>query len=305
MRIDVGVAARLLNQGEVVAIPTETVYGLAARYDLPESVEKIFHIKNRPRQNPLILHLDEVEKILPFLVAQPPQFFELAKAFWPGPLTLVLPVDPQKIPEVVRAGLPSGAFRIPSHELTRELLKLTGPLVAPSANRSGRPSSSLPEHVEEDFGNAFPVLDGGPCQKGVESTILIFDGEKWALGRLGAIPPEAFASILGYVPLLSISKKAVCPGQFFRHYAPKAKLHLGDSFEEASCIIGFTDRDYPGSAHKILWGSTKDPEEVLFRLYDTLRRVDLEGIKEAWIDMNVPEDGLWTTFIERLKKAAG
>lgn len=304
MRISLQEAANLLNNGEVVAIPTETVYGLAARYDLADSVEKIFTIKNRPRQNPLILHLDSVEGMLPFMLTEPPRFSGLAKTFWPGPLTLVVPIDPQKIPEIVRAGLPTQAFRIPSHPLARDLLRLTGPLVAPSANRSGSPSASLPEHVEHDFGSSFPVLDGGPCQKGVESTILIFDGEKWVLGRLGAIPAEAFSSVLGYVPILSKSEKAICPGQFFRHYAPKAKLHLEKSFEGAECIIGFSDRTYPEKAVKILWGSSQDPEGVLFRLYDTLRKVDLEGIQEVWVDIDFPGDGLWSTLIERLKKAA-
>lgn len=304
MRISLQEAASLLNLGDVVAIPTETVYGLAARFDLPESVEKIFKIKNRPRQNPLIMHLDSCEKIFPFMPKEPPHFSSLANEFWPGPLTLVVPIDPQMIPEVVRAGLPTQAFRIPSHHLTQELLRLTGPLVAPSANLSGRPSSSLPEHVESDFGAVFPVLDGGACQKGVESSILIFDGEKWVLGRLGAIPSEAFGSILGYVPALSICDKAVCPGQFFRHYAPKAKLHLEKNLEGAKCIIGFSDRNYPMSSQKILWGASNDPEGVLFRLYDTLRKVDLEGIEEVWVDCDIPDEGLWSTLIERLKKAA-
>lgn len=305
MKISLKEATRLLKSGSVVAIPTETVYGLAARYDHAESVETIFKIKNRPRQNPLIMHLDSVEKIYPFILKMPPQFSSLAKGFWPGPLTLVVPVDPQKIPKIVRADLPTQAFRIPSHPLTIELLKLTGPLVAPSANLSGRPSSSLPKHVESDFGASFPVLDGGPCQKGVESSILIFEGEKWVLGRLGAIPAETFAPFLGYVPALSTSKGGVCPGQFFRHYAPQAKLHLEKHFEGAPYIIGFSDRIYPQAAVKILWGSSTDPEGVLFCLYDILRKMDLEGIKEVWVDIDIPDEGLWSTLIERLRKAAG
>jgi L-threonylcarbamoyladenylate synthase len=304
MRISLQESVELLSLGEVVAIPTETVYGLASRYDLPESVEKIFKIKDRPRKNPLIIHLDSVEKMTSFMLQEPPRFSELAKAFWPGPLTLVVPIDPQKVPEIVRAGLPTQAFRIPSHELTQELLKKTGPLVAPSANRSGRPSASHPEHVEADFGPSFPVLDGGLCQKGVESTILIFDGIKWALGRLGAIPPEAFAPHLGYVPALSKNDTAVCPGQFFRHYAPKAKLHLEKNLKDVPCMVGFSDRTYPDSPRKILWGSSNDPEGVLFRLYDTLRQVDLDGIEEVWVDIDIPDEGLWSTLIERLKKAA-
>ena len=304
MKISLQEAARLLKNGEVVAIPTETVYGLAACYDQPQAIEEIFRIKNRPRHNPLIMHLDSIAGIVPFMEKEPSCFSELAEAFWPGPLTLVIPIQSPKIPGIVRAGLPTQAFRIPSHPVARELLKLTGPLVAPSANPSGRPSASHPEHVEADFGDTFPVLDGGPCLKGVESTILVFNGTVWTLGRLGAIAPESFAPILGYLPKGAKTGEIICPGQILRHYAPKAKIHLNGDFEKANLIIGFSDRKYPERAKKILWGSTSDPEGVLSRLYDTLRKVDLEGYSEVWIDADVPDEGLWSTFIERLRKAA-
>lgn len=301
MRISIEEAANRLNAGEVVAIPTETVYGLAARYDLPEAMQKVFALKNRPSQNPLIIHLATADLQL-FTHSLPQDFTALTQTFWPGPLTLVIPIQTDSVPEIARAGLPTQAFRLPAHPMTLKLLKLTGPLVAPSANISGRPSAVTPEHVENDFGIDFPVLDGGRTEKGIESTILIFDSI-WRLGRLGALPAEAFETILGYIPQSSTSSKPLCPGQYYRHYSPKARIHLGD-YTQAQVIIGFTDRLYPKHARLITWGSSQNPEEVLMQLYVTLRQLDLERIEEVWVDVDVPQKGLWSTFLERIKKAS-
>lgn len=291
--------------GEVVAIPTETVYGLAASYDNPTAIKKIYALKNRPPENPLIMHLASTKEIESFVEALPAGFERLAEAFWPGALTLVLPVIQDKIPEIVRAGLPTQAFRIPSHPIALELLKETGPLVAPSANMSGRPSSVSEAHVETDFGKGFPVLPGGNCTSGVESTILIYSNDKWAIGRLGAIPKEAFEAVLGYIPdLISAKDPLICPGQRFRHYAPQAKLRLATEFKSEGCIIGFSDREYPKGAHVIHLGSSNNPEEVVSHLYETLRLLDEKNIKEATVDMNFPHDGLWQTLRERLSKAS-
>lgn len=305
MHIPLDQAVKLLLSGEVVAIPTETVYGLAAVFDNPTAIEKIYKLKNRPPENPLIMHLANPEDILPFIEFLPPEFDLLSKNFWPGALTLVLPVIVDKIPEIVRAGLPTQAFRIPSHPLALELLKKTGPLVAPSANLSGRPSSVSETHVETDFGLQFPVLAGGNCTSGVESTILIYSNDKWTIGRLGAIPAVAFEAVLGYLPALTSAKDPlICPGQRFRHYAPQAKLKLSIEFPRQGCIIGFSDREYPVDTQVIKWGASNNPEEVLSHLYETLRLLDQENIKEAYVDVNFPNEGLWQTLIERLNKAS-
>lgn len=305
MHIPLDQAVKLLLSGEVVAIPTETVYGLAAAYDNPKAIKKIYALKNRPAENPLIMHLASAKEVASFVEFLPQKFKKLAETFWPGPLTLVLPVIQGKIPEIVRAGLPTQAFRIPSHPVALELLKKTGPLVAPSANLSGRPSSVSEAHVETDFGLGFPVLSGGNCSNGVESTILIYSGEKWSLGRLGAIPKEAFEDVLGYIPsLMSAKDPLVCPGQRFRHYAPKAKLHLATEFPEQGCLIGFSDRQYPTSVHVISLGSSENPKEVLSHLYETLRLLDEQNIEAATVDMNFPHDSLWQTLRERLYKAS-
>lgn len=305
MRIDLSEAVRHLQEGKVIAIPTETVYGLAARYDAPAAIEEIFSLKKRPPLNPLIIHLSRAAQVFSFTSTLPPGFLELAAHFWPGSMTLVVPVDTSTILPQIRAGLPTQAFRIPDHPLTRALLDQTGPLVAPSANLSGKPSAVCPEHVESDFGLDFPVLDGGICSKGVESTILIWDGEKWVLGRLGALPAPCFESILGYIPQeMGREKTPLCPGQLFRHYAPKATLHLGGDLAMVKTLIGFTDRIYPKDVRVLYWGKSTSPEEVLHNLYTLLRRLDEEGIEEATIDMQFPQEGLWITLLERLKKAA-
>ena len=306
MLVSIEEAAKKLNAGDVIAIPTETVYGLAARYQNREGVKKIYELKNRPSQNPLILHVASVKDIEPLIKKVPPHFYALAAQFWPGPLTLVLEIIPETIPESVRAGLPTQAFRVPLHSLTLDLIKSTGPLVAPSANLSGRPSAVSPAHVEADFGKEFPVLNGGICQRGVESTILVLKEGKWHIGRLGAIPAGSFTSILGYTPKeIEAEDSLVCPGQKYRHYAPHAKLNLVKEFKNHQTIIGFSDRSYPKDAHVLRWGSYKDPKEVLSHLYEILRYLDSYKISEAFVDVDFPSEGLWRTLEERLKKAAG
>lgn len=306
MRLTLHQAAKELNSGHVVAVPTETVYGLAASLDHPRAIESIFALKSRPRDNPLIIHLAEREMIDRFALNYPPHFDELADAFWPGPLTLILPIK-DDVPASVCAGLSTGAFRIPALDLTRSLLKLTGPLVMPSANLSGRPSATCPEHVEEDFGAFFPVLDGGVCMKGLESTILLHRESEWVITRLGVLSPEAFLPILGYTPR-SIGFKGsgtpLSPGQRYRHYAPIARLWLGGSIHSSiSCIIGFKECSYPPNKRVFYLGSLGNPEEVASNLYQTLRQIDAEGISDAWVDMDFPRTGLWLTIAERLTKA--
>lgn len=305
MRIDLQTAAERLKKGEVVAIPTETVYGLAARYDDLTAIQAVFDLKKRPASNPLIIHLPDPESIAFFVESVPKGFKELAETFWPGPMTLVLPIKEGSVPKTVTAGLNTQAFRVPDHPITEALLKMTGPLVAPSANLSGRPSAVDPSHVEEDFGIDFPVLDGGRCSQGVESTILIYHEGRWKAGRLGAIPLGAFAPLLGYTPALSIdSKKPLCPGQHFRHYAPRAKLSFHHDLKQAPAIIGFSGREYPADVPLFLLGTVQDPSKASYELYALLRSLDRQEIKEAWIDADLPEGELWETVRERLKKAA-
>lgn len=304
MRISLQEAAHLLNTGSVVAVPTETVYGLAARIDHPEAIQRIFALKGRPRTNPLIIHVADAASVLPFTSQLPPHFDTLAETFWPGPLTLVIPVN-DTVPSLVRANLPTAAFRVPHLPITRQLIEQTGPLVMPSANLSGRPSSTSPEHVEADFGVEFPVFDGGVCSCGLESTILLYQGDKWVIGRLGALPQEALTPLLGYTPpFLVPTSTPLCPGQLHRHYAPIARLLLSDKPQKADYTLGFTDRHYPLTQPLISLGPSNDPETIASNLYNALRTLDTLGAHTAWVDTNFPHTGLWQTINERLRRAA-
>jgi L-threonylcarbamoyladenylate synthase len=309
MRIKLEKAVQILSEGDIAAVPTETVYGLAASLYHPKAIEKIFFVKGRPSNNPLIIHLADPNDLKKFVRDFPSGFDLLTRSFWPGPLTLVLPLFDDSIPSNVRAGLPTAAFRVPDCPLALALLQKTGPLVMPSANLSGRPSATCPEHVEADFGANFPVLDGGACRKGVESTILIHNGGQWRIIRQGALAAEDFNRVLNYVPLISFKEPAntpLCPGQLYRHYAPKARLILSKKIaaDAHSVILGFSGRTYPDGAKIIIMGSAEDPIGVAEQLYAILRQLDDEGVKEAGVDFNIPEQGLWATIAERLKKAS-
>lgn len=307
MLISLEECVKLLLKGSCVAVPTETVYGLAACYDKEEAIENIFRLKGRPRTNPLIIHLADESDLFPLITFSPPGLRQLLDAFWPGPLTCVLPVH-SSISPLVRANLPTAAFRLPSLSITRELIAQTGPLVMPSANLSGKPSSTLPEHIESDFGKDFPVLAGEACDKGVESTIVIFQDNHWVVGRLGAISLEALAQVLGYLPSL-VKKQSeetiICPGLLLRHYAPKARLLLSEfEWPLATHILGFRERNYPNDKETFIMGSLNNPEEVAKNLYGLLRKLDFDNVNTAWVDMDFPQKDLWRTVRERLIRAS-
>lgn len=309
MKIDITQAISLLRQGNVVALPTETVYGLAASLNQPQAIQQVFELKGRPSHNPLIIHLAEKSEIQNYTSQVLPHFYDLAEAFWPGPLTLILPIQTERVPSVVRAHLPTAAFRIPAHPLTLEVLASTGPLVMPSANLSGSPSSTSSEHVEQDFGSNFPVLNGGSCQKGLESTILYYQDPLWVMLRRGALTPEDLEKVLGYQPphlTVTNPDQPLCPGQLLRHYAPQAKLILGDEslLKEAPYIIGFNERIYPTKGRILYLGSLENVTQVATRLYDVLRQLDQEGAPWAWVDMDFPDQGLWKAIADRLIRAS-
>jgi len=303
MHIELDQAIQLLQDDLVIAIPTETVYGLAALLSSESAIGSIFTLKNRPAKNPLIVHIADHSQAEPLMRTKPPFFDKLSDRYWPGPLTLVVPASDQ-VPSIVRAGLPTVGLRVPNHPLTRALLRDAGPLVAPSANISGRPSSTCPNHVENDFGENFPVLSGGSCDKGLESTILVFNNGKWELGRLGAIPREELESFLGYSLNTSSSEKPLCPGQHFQHYSPKAKLILSKAPFSEDVVLGFERREYPNAKRVFVIGPLGDPEAIARNLYHVLRQIDLEGIKEVHVDFDFDQEGVLRTVAERLEKAA-
>lgn len=309
MLVSFSEAVDLLNQGRIVAIPTETVYGLAARIDRPHAIESIFVTKGRPRKNPLIVHVYSLEDARHLVQIDAPHTQELIDAFWPGSLTLILKLR-QPIDSAITAGLDSVAIRCPSHPLCRQLLQEVGPLVAPSANPSGRPSPSMAQHVLDDYDGAVSVLDGGRCAKGVESTIIACNSVtgRWDLARLGAISPDLLEKILGYIPTLyNCGDTPICPGQKWQHYSPKAKLlpwHPG-LMAPTTTILGFSDRVYEGFDLRYYLGRSTEPQECLQNLYSCLRQLDKQGIALAAVDIGFPRIGLARTLAERLEKAIG
>ncbi|MBA3236905.1 MAG: threonylcarbamoyl-AMP synthase [Parachlamydiaceae bacterium] len=309
MEISLERAIELLKEGSVVAVPTETVYGLAASLSHPDAIKEIFQLKGRPSSNPLIIHVADKETIYEYLQFMLEGFSLLADAFWPGPMTLVLQANIEKVPEIVRAGLSTVAFRVPNHPITAQLLKLTGPLVMPSANLSGTPSATRIEHVEKDFGQEFPVLKSFGPTLGVESTILIYLDDEWQIIRQGALPPEVFKSVLGYLPIIrgvEANAAPLCPGQLFRHYAPKAKLILTNECGvlRGETILGFSDRAYPEGNGVICMGNSGKPEEIAENLYKVLRDLDISSVEKVFVDIDLPSEGLYATLLERLTKAS-
>lgn len=301
MRITFEEAVEELKKGGIIALPTETVYGLAASIYHPESIINIFLLKGRPADNPLIVHVSSIEQAKELMLEEPEGFKKLTKAFWPGPLTLVVPAHPS-VPKSARAGLPTIGIRMPKHPLAKALIEEVGPLVAPSANLSGKPSATEPKHIEEDFGEALPLLDGGASTAGIESTILIRKEGRWHIARKGAITEEELSFVLEEeVPYLEKPEKPLCPGSHYRHYAPHAKLYPFEG--QGDVIVGFSDRTYLPSMRVIEMGCLKEPASIAKGLYRALRMLDEEHIAKAWVDLDFPHTGILDAVHERLSKA--
>jgi L-threonylcarbamoyladenylate synthase len=294
-------AARLVDGG-LVGVPTETVYGLAADAARGDAVAAVYDLKGRPQFNPLIVHvadLDMAEAIVHFDETDS-HARRLAQQFWPGPLTLVLPMRADAaIAGLATAGLPTVAIRIPSHPVARRLLSVFGrPFVAPSANRSGRLSPTRAEHVVADFGNIVPVLDGGPSADGVESTILRVVGDEVVMLRPGALTPSRIEEVIGQ-PLSLYGGSVLAPGMLLKHYAPGVALRIGiDSPHPEENYLGFG-----GSAGAALdLSPSGDLREAAANLFDYLRRLDRE--KRPIAIAPIPEEGLGIAINDRLRRAA-
>lgn len=237
--------AELLLRGEVVAFPTETVYGLGAPVFNPIAIQRLYQVKGRPSDNPLIAHLSDVDQVTRLALEIPDEFYRLAKAFFPGPLTVVLKKKHPDVPFLVSAGLQSIALRMPKHPLAQKLIAMVGePLVAPSANLSGTPSATCADHVLNDFeGKIAAVIDGGTCSLGIESTVVsLIDCNRPVLLRPGNISLEELEEVLKQRVLLFDKKdpshqEVVSPGMKYRHYAPKAPLRLFTTWKEISLYV--------------------------------------------------------------------
>jgi L-threonylcarbamoyladenylate synthase len=301
MLINTEKAKEILEKGGNVIIPTETVYGLSASIFQKNAIDNIYHLKKRPPKNPLIVHAHNIETILALVGDVPKSFFKLAEAFWPGPLTMILKAKPGLNP-VITANLPTVGVRIPRHEETLELLKLVGPLAAPSANLSGKPSGTKVSHLENDFGKNFPILEGKEPSCGVESTIIGWIDDSWQMLRYGFLEKESIEEVLGET--VSDSNLKICPGTQFKHYSPDATLISGFGVKNFEALIGFENRTYNVNDKPFYsLGDDRNPIEIANNLYAILRKIDEDGIKNAWIDNNLPRKGLYLTILERITRA--
>ena len=319
------IAARLIQSGELVAIPTETVYGLGADGLNPDAVAKIFIAKGRPQDNPLILHVAQASDMEQLCHHIPAGAYALAEKFWPGPLTLVLPAR-DIVPRRTTGGLDTVAVRCPDSAITREIIRLSGvPIAAPSANISGKPSTTTAAHVLHDHdGKIAAIVDGGPCRVGVESTIVDLTEERPRLLRPGGITPEQLVEVLGDLVVdkavtAQIDKDAVvkAPGMKYRHYAPDcldiivsgsrqaAADYIHHVWEPGDRVLCFEEELplYAGYA-PLAYGREADVETLSAGLFAALRILDDPAVRRVYARCPVG-GGVASAVQNRLKKAAG
>jgi L-threonylcarbamoyladenylate synthase len=309
MKVDLKQAIALLKLGKVVAIPTETVYGLAADASKDKALRQIYKIKERPSDNPLIVHIADVNKVSDFAAEFPPLAQKLANAFWPGPFTLVLPAK-ENVSKVVRGGHSTVAIRVPNHPVALQLLRESGlALAAPSANKFTQLSPTNAEHVTASLGEMIPILDGGSCEVGIESTIVSVNGNKWQLLRLGMVPESAIEAVAGAAASIECQILPKAPGQHLQHYSPRTPIKL---FGQRDDLIEFAT-SYKNSA-ALLFGEGAKPSCKYFVLpnhpagaaeilYDTLHQLDKLKVNLLLVEKpkELPE---WLAILDRLTRAA-
>lgn len=307
---DIAKAKALLEAGELVAIPTETVYGLAGNALDARAVAKIFDTKNRPEFDPLIVHVADLDQAKPYVGALPQLAVKLASLFWPGPLTLLVKKNPV-IPDLVTAGLDTVGIRCPDHQLTRQLLStLSFPLAAPSANPFGYVSPTTPEHVNDQLGDRIAyILDGGTCSVGIESTIVGFDQQIPVVYRMGGLSLEKIEQVTPQVQVnIHSTSNPKAPGQLQSHYAPRKRVVLGNIKDllqqhpaHCSAILSFQE-DYHTPFQYIL-SPAGNLDEAAQRLFTALRALDKMPIDVILTEL-VPNAGLGRAINDRLRRAA-
>ncbi len=319
------VGGELLAQGALVGFPTETVYGLGANALDAEAVRRIFIAKGRPQDNPLILHIHDPEQLRDYCREVPEEAWLLAEHFWPGPLTMILPVR-DCVPRTTTAGLDTVGMRCPDNAATREIIRLAGvPIAAPSANTSGKPSTTTAAHVLHDMdGKIDAIVDGGPCRVGVESTIVDLTGPVPRLLRPGGIGPELLEELLGALEIDKavtgeIARDAVvrAPGMKYKHYAPAAEVLIVNGSTEAAARY-VRERFQPGDAvlcfaeelecfaglNPTAYGWESDPASLSAGLFDALRSLDEGKVKRIFARCPTG-GGINVATRNRLRKSAG
>lgn len=307
---DLRLAAKLLRVGKLVAFGTETVYGLGANALDAEAVAKVFEAKNRPTFDPLIVHLADQEQVDDVAVDFPNVAAELAAAFWPGPLTLVLRKR-SIVPDLVTSGRPTVAIRVPAPEITRRLIREAGvPIAAPSANPFGRISPTTAEHVAEHLGNSVDyILDCGPCRVGIESTVIDVTERRPILLRPGGISLEELERIVGKVEVVTSTADGPqkAPGMLSRHYSPRTPLFITDQPSadgSRTGLLTLLSPEQPQAFTKIeVLSERGDLVEAASRFFAALRRLDAAGLDRI-VATPFPEIGLGRALNDRLRRAA-
>ncbi len=318
-------AAQFLSDNEVIAFPTETVYGLGANAKSDEAIAKIFAAKGRPSDNPLIVHISTVGQLHELTDHISEQAKLLIKIFWPGPLTIIFPKKEHSVSKLVTAGLETVAVRMPDHPIALDLISASGlPIAAPSANRSGKPSPTTADHVFSDLnGRIAGIVDGGMTGVGVESTVIDCTGEIPVILRPGGVSQEEIEAVIGKVrvdqALINQDEKPKSPGMKYTHYAPAAPLYLVDGEQKwvqglinqkqaTGQRVGMLTTNESASIYKadyvLACGSKNDLKTVAHELYNTLRAFDERKPDLIFAEV-FPRIGLGTALMNRLEKAAG
>ena len=306
-------AAEIIKRGGIVAFPTETVYGLGADAFRPLAVARVFEVKRRPYFDPLIVHVANPSDVEELVKEIPSNAKKLIERFWPGPLTVVL-LKEENIPDIVTAGLPTVAIRMPKHPMTLSLIGLVGsPIVGPSANPFGYLSPTTAEHVRDQLGDQIDfILDGGPCEVGVESTIVSFFEKRPMLLRPGGVPLEEIESIIGKVEISPIEKsRPSAPGMLPRHYAPRTPIVLDwneknlDLYKDKNIgLLAFkeTENNLKFRAVEVL-SKKGDIREAAANLFTAIRRLDALNL-DLIVAEPIPEIGLGRAIMDRLRRAS-
>ncbi len=314
-QVEIDAAVQALRDGELVAFPTETVYGLGANAQNPSAVRRIFEAKGRPLNHPVIVHLDSPRYLHRWVREVPGSASALAERFWPGPLTIVMP-RAANVHDIVTGGQETIAIRVPSHPMAQQLLTaFGGGIAAPSANRYGRLSPTRPEHVRDELGDAVRViLDGGECQIGLESTIVACEGERVRLLRPGAVTLSQLRATVGELLVGAGIDSPRVPGSTPSHYAPATPMVIvpaGEIDAQAAALsqggrrIAVLAQRLPLKAHKyVTWiNAGRRPEQYAQDLYANLRTLDKAGCQQLLVQ-DVPHDERWDAVRDRLMRAA-
>jgi L-threonylcarbamoyladenylate synthase len=313
MQVNLAQAVALLKSGGVVAIPTETVYGLAADASNEAALLQVYAIKQRPADNPLIVHIADADQVSHWAAEFPALAKKLAQAFWPGPFTLVLPAK-EHVSRIVRGNQPTIALRIPNHPVALQLLKQSGlALAAPSANKFTQLSPTTAAHVTAGLGDAIAVLDGGACKVGIESTIVSVEDSDWRMLRLGMISEAAIEAVAGKPAIKNQQNLPKAPGQHVLHYSPRTPMKLFAARKDlmdfaktsqscAALLIGENGNN-PKLPHCSFVYLPKEAAQAAEQLYSMLHTMDALNVE--WLLIEAPPDAPeWVAILDRLDRAA-